>query len=373
MAIQNSTSIIQHFPRIFISPLDWGLGHAARCVPIIRYLLEKKIEVVIGAEGSHLVFLKEHFPSVEYVEFPGYRISYSATLPVGVKVLLQLPQMVSAINNEHTLLNELIETKKIDAVISDNRYGLWNKKIPSVIITHQLNIQAPAGNSFLSKTAHKYINHFDECWIPDYAGEENLSGTLSHPIPKEINGKYIGPLSRFESSPLSNPKHLKYHLLVILSGPEPQRSKLEEIILNQLRELPSIKTLIIQGLPGKNVERSEIPQNCGVEIVPHLTDREFEDAVNCSEVVLCRAGYSTLMDLNAIGWKKAIFIPTPGQTEQEYLGNLMEEKGLAITFKQKGFSLKEALEKVKQLKPVQQQYGKDNYTGMIDEWLKKIN
>ena len=128
--------------RIFISPLDWGLGHAARCIPIIRYLQEKEVDVIIGAEGSHLLFLKEHFPDVEFIDFPGYRISYSSIFPVGVKVLFQLPKIVSAIKKEHALLDEIIKTKNIDAVISDNRYGLWNTEIPSIIITHQLNIQA---------------------------------------------------------------------------------------------------------------------------------------------------------------------------------------------------------------------------------------
>lgn len=353
--------------RIFVSPLDWGLGHAARCVPIIRYLLEKKIEVVIGAEGAHLIFLKEHFPNLEFIDFPGYRISYSTILPAGVKVLLQLPKMVSAINKEHELLSEIIETKKITAVISDNRYGLWNEKVPCVLITHQLNIQAPAGNSLLNKAAQNYIKHFEECWIPDYEGKENLSGALSHPIPKGINGKYIGPLSRFYT--LQKSKNLKYDLLVILSGPEPQRSKLENLILKQLKELPLLKALIIQGLPGRLPKESPLKN---VEIATHLTDTEFQDKLNFSNIVLSRPGYSTIMDLGAIGWKKAIFIPTAGQTEQAYLGKLMQEKELAVTSTQKGFLLNDAIEKAKQTNPTQPNYGKENYTVVIDAWLKKI-
>jgi hypothetical protein len=369
------------------------LGHAARCVPVIRYLLEKKVEVLIGAEGGHLAFLKEHFPKSEFIDFPGYRIKYSAKLPVGVKVLLQLPQMISAIKNEHELLSKLITEKKIDAVISDNRYGLWNEKIPSVILTHQLNIQAPAGNNLLSKTAYNYIKHFNECWISDYAGEENLSGVLSHPIPKGINGKYVGPLSRFESlkipqtpkgalsnatqSPfrgLGQDRNIKYDLLVTLSGPEPQRSKLEGIILEQLKELPSIKAFIIRGLPGTHPPAPSLPsrEEGHVEIAAHLPDTEFLEKINCSNVILSRPGYSTIMDLDTIGWKKAIFIPTPGQTEHEYLGKLMQERGHAVTFNQKGFSLNEALEKAKELKPVKLNYIKEDFRGMVDEWVNTI-
>jgi len=355
--------------RIFVSPLDWGLGHAARCIPVIHYLVEKKIEVVIGAEGSHLVFLKEHFPDCEFVDFPGYRISYSNRLPVGVKVLLQLPQMVSAIKKEHELLDAIIKEKKIDAVISDNRYGLWNEKIPSVIITHQLNIKASVGNSLLSKTAYNYIKNFSECWIPDYAGEQNLAGSLSHPIPNGLNAKYIGPLSRFRPHSILSYIEKANDLLVILSGPEPQRTTLEEIILKQLKDLPDLKTLLIQGLPGNKATKSGLKN---IEIVPHLSDIEFQRAVNSSDVVLCRGGYSTLMDLNAVGFKKSIFIPTPGQTEQEYLGELMQEKGLAITCKQKVFSLKEAIEKAKQLKPVQINYTEEVFKKVVDEWTSKL-
>ncbi len=382
--------------RIFISPLDWGLGHASRCIPIIHHLLEKKIEVVIGAEGPHLLFLKEHFLNVDFVDFPGYRIKYSTALPVGVKVLFQLPQMVAAIKKEHELLETIIKDKNIDAAISDNRYGLWNKKIPSIIITHQLNIQAPAANTFLSKTAYNYIKNFDECWIPDYSGDVNLSGTLSHPIPKGLNGKYVGPLSRFDTlvvqpqtpkgalnSAAQSPfrglgfnQNKKYDLLVILSGPEPQRSKLEEIILNQLKDLPKTKALIIQGLPGSTYPLAQsLPSREGrnVQIIPHLGDTDFQDAVNNSEVILSRGGYSTIMDLHTIGWKKSIFIPTPGQTEQEYLAKQFEKRGMAITFTQKGLSLKDALEKANELNPVEPAFEKENYKKVVDEWLKKIS
>ncbi len=212
------------------------------------------------------------------------------------------------------------------------------------------------------------------CWISDYSGEENLSGVLSHPIPKGINGKYVGPLSRFRPHPaLSYEKRVpdkKYDLLITLSGPEPQRTKLEEIILKQLKDLPSIKAFIIQGLPGSKPKESGLKN---IEIVPHLGDMEFLEKLNSSEVVLSRPGYSTIMDLDTIDWKKAIFIPTPGQTEHEYLGKLMQEKGMAVTYNQKGFSLKDALEKAKKLNPITQQYNKENFRKVVDEWLETIN
>lgn len=353
--------------RIFLSPLDWGLGHAARCVPIINYLLEKNLEVIIGAEGRHLLFLKEHFPQAKFIEFPGYRVSYSNTLPVNLKVLLQVPTILAAVNKEHNLLTQLVEQKKIDAVISDNRYGLWNKQIPSIIITHQLTLQTSAGRKALNKTIHNHIKHFDECWIPDYADQENLSGTLSHPIPKGIQATYMGPLSRFNHS-VKNIKR-EYDLFVILSGPEPQRSILEELIVKQLQDLPLLKVLIVQGLPGNARPPAG---DTRIKIVPHLSDKDFLDAIDCSELIISRPGYSTIMDLHTIGWKKSIFIPTPGQTEQEYLGDLMQEKGLAISCHQKGFLLKDALEKAQKLNPAPLKLNTGTYKAVLDIWLEKI-
>lgn len=354
--------------RIFISPLDWGLGHAARCVPVIHHLLEKNVEVIIGAEGSHLYFLREHFPQVEFVEFPGYRVSYSTTIPANLKVLLQVPGIISAIHKEHALLEELIVQKKIDAIISDNRYGLWSHKIPSVIITHQLNIQAPAGKKALNKTIHHHINHFNECWIPDYEGEENLSGALSHPIPKEIKATYIGLLSRF-NPPVKSEAKMEYDLFVILSGTEPQRSILEKLIVKQLKDLPAIKALIIQGLPGDSHKKNSTEN---IEIIPHLPDEEFQHKLNNSEIIISRPGYSTIMDLHAIGWKKSIFIPTPGQTEQEYLGNLMQEKGLAIISSQKEFQLEYVLKKVIEINSIQPLYEAGYYKAVVDDFVRKI-
>lgn len=353
--------------RIFISPLDWGLGHAARCVPVIRYLLEKGIEVIIGTEGMHLLFLKEHFPQVEFAAFPGYRISYSSYFHAGVKTLLQLPDIRSAINKEHTLLSKLINERNINAVISDNRYGLWSKKIPSVIITHQLNIQTPLASSFLSKSVQRHIKHFYECWIPDYAGAENLSGALSHPIPNGINGKYIGPLTRFHS-PTQSFKKKEYDLLVVLSGPEPQRSILEKKIIKQLNYLPLLKTLIIQGLPGNKPVQSNLKN---VEILPHLPDTELQDKILVSEIILSRPGYSTIMDLHKINRRKWIFIPTPGQTEQEYLARLMQKKEMAVTCSQKDFLLEDILKKAEQFNPGRIKCRTETYKEVIDAWLDK--
>jgi len=334
------------------------------------------MEVIIGAEGAHRILLKEHFPDIEFIEFPGYRISYAENIPANVKVLLQLPKMISAIHNEHELLQEIIEKRKIDAVISDNRYGLWNQHIPSVIISHQLNIQAPAGNAFLNKAIQNYIGHFNECWIPDYQGENNLSGDLSHPVPKGVNAKYMGPLSRFEQ-PTGLNTNKQHDLLAILSGPEPQRSILEALILKQLQNLPLVKALIIQGLPGNTHPRiPSLPSRevgkSHVEIIPHLSDNDFRDAVNNSEIIVSRAGYSTIMDLHTIGWKRSVFIPTPGQTEQEYLGELMQKKGLAISYRQKGFQLKSALEKAQNLNSVPLKSNLENCLIILDNWLEKI-
>lgn len=327
--------------KVLVAPLDWGLGHATRCIPVIKYLFEKKCEVIIGADGRPLDLLKKEFLSCEFVKMGGYSISYPKNGSMVFKMASQIPQLLSGIKREHELLKKIIKEKKIDAVISDNRFGLWSRGVPCVFITHQLMVKSPFGEKLIHRLNKNYIGKFSQCWIPDFAGENNLSGDLAHKFPLPENAKYIGVLSRFNislNSPLKEGD--KRHLLVILSGPEPQRTMFEKKILEQLASLSSGRgvggeVLIVQGITEKN-ERRKISEN--VEIISHLTSEELQKEILSSEIILSRPGYSTVMDL-AILKKKAIFVPTPGQTEQEYLAKYFSEKKIAYSVSQKKFDL----------------------------------
>ncbi|MCX6272444.1 MAG: glycosyltransferase [Bacteroidetes bacterium] len=329
--------------RIFLAPLDWGLGHATRCIPLINSLLDCKMEVILGLSGSAGQLLQTEFSSLLSIPLPSYRVSYGGKgLPAGA-IIRQIPSILGVIREEHRLLNEIIDQYQIDAVISDNRYGLWHQEIPCAIITHQLSVRLPWLHDlfgFMLRHFHySFIRKFDACWIPDLPGQGNLSGALSHGIPLPSNTRYLGPLSRFASGhPIQTTNEQEETLLAILSGPEPGRSLLEEI-LRPVLLASGKKAVMVLGTPEKHRQPEVTGQ---LTIYPFLSSDELQKVITESTVIICRSGYSTIMDLAATG-KKAILIPTPGQTEQEYLARYHYKAGNYYFEPEKVFNLERAL------------------------------
>jgi uncharacterized protein (TIGR00661 family) len=336
-------------PTILVAVLHWGLGHATRCIPVITALLNNNYTVVIASDGAALELLRKEFPQLESIELPSYNISYSRK-PIFFKskLLLKLPRIKKTIAKEKKLVKKLVEAGKIQGIISDNRFGVRNKKVPSVFITHQLNVLS-GNTSWLSSKAHQnIIRKFDECWVPDTEGPENLSGKLGHlkrPLP---NVKYIGPLSRMQSR--SEPK--QYDVLCLLSGPEPQRGMLEELCFNMFRNGDK-KVLIVRGVVKDKEHRTKLGNLC---IVNYLGTIELEKVINASDLIISRSGYTTIMDLAAMG-RKAFFIPTPGQYEQEYLAKRLRSKGIIPSCSQDAFT-HHKLSEVAVYKGFQQAYAK---------------
>ena len=324
--------------RILVAPLDWGLGHSTRCIPIIKELISEGCEVLIAADKKTYVLLKKEFPGVVFLRYKGYEIEYSRQKNfLSLKLALQAPKIFLRIFHEKRWLKRTIKRYKINAVISDNRFGMHNKKIHSVYITHQLFIKT--GNRFIEKIAQKvhyhFIKKYSVCWVPDEE-KNGLAGRLSHPKKIPGNVKYIGPLSRF--SKLPNVQQ-EYDLLIMLSGPEPQRSILEKKIISQIKDLHK-KIFFIRGLPGEETK----PENFNNTIFEnHVDANTLNQIMAQSKMVLCRSGYTSIMDLAVLG-KEAILIPTPGQTEQEYLAKYLMEKRFFLSMQQKDFSIKKALE-----------------------------
>jgi predicted glycosyltransferase len=326
-------------PKVLVAPLDWGLGHATRCVPIVRELIAQGCSVLLAGEGKTKALLQLEFPTVPFVDLPGYRIEYASSgWGLAAKIVAQIPKILSAIKEEQAWLEKIVEEEKIDAVISDNRYGLFNKKIVSVFITHQLLIKAPGkiAEDFLQKINYQYINKFDECWVPDAAGEANLAGLLSHPAElPSVPAHYIGTLSRFTSDQFTADKG---YLLILLSGPEPQRTLLENQLLEELKEFTE-PAVFVRGLPEGD---DKLKVNENVTVFSHLPATELEEKIKGASFVISRCGYSTVMDL-AVLKKRSILIPTPGQTEQAYLARHLMQKSFAFCVEQKKFRLKNVL------------------------------
>ncbi len=335
-----------------VCPLDWGLGHAARCVPIIYTLIDLGHEVIIAADNAPLSFLKTTFPQLQFVQLPGYTIRYTTNGCMNFKMLSQMPGFLRSIKKEHQLLQTIIDENQIELVISDNRYGLWTKKIPTAFITHQLFIQASFGKRWLNKINHYFIQKFNECWVPDIQTENNLSGNLSHI--KKLNATptfFIGLLSRFLDNELFSEQ--KYDAFVVISGPEPQRTVFESLIAKQA-EKTALKLVLVRGLPSENII-PEYLHSENIEVHNHLPTELFLEKIGQSKLVISRAGYSTIMDLAVLG-KEAVLVPTPGQTEQEYLAKYHFEKQHYYTQTQQEFDLEEAISKATNFTGIQIQH-----------------
>jgi len=328
-------------PTVLVAPLDWGLGHATRCIPVVHALLRHDCKVVLAASGKGKALLAQEFSDLPLLPLPGYDVHYARSpLTLPFVLAAQIPKILSAIREENRRLRDIVRDYRINAVISDNRYGLYHPSVPTVFMTHQLLIKTTLGTTadrYLQKLNYRYINSFTECWVPDDAHDDNLAGDLSHPLLEpSVPLKYIGPLSRFEPSDKAvAPKHL----LVLLSGPEPQRSLFETLILDQLKEYKG-PVVLVRGLPG-NTDRPDVPAS--VTVYNHLPANELRTQILEASFVVARCGYSTVMDL-AVLQKKSILVPTPGQTEQLYLARHLMKRSLALCLEQPRFRLLPALE-----------------------------
>ena len=352
--------------KVLIAPLNWGLGHATRCMPIINELGRRKIDVLLASDGGSLDLLRKEYPLLPTFELPPYDIKYS-TSNMAFNMLMQAPKIKRAIAVEHKAIEQIVQEQDVSVIISDNRFGCFSKKVYSIFMSHQLNIKAPlrAAEKIIGYWNKSQINNFDFCWVPDYATSPNLSGDLSHPSPI-AKVAYLGPLSRLTTS---TQQTIEREVLVILSGPEPQRSHLEKIILKQAKELDD-RFLIVRGKID-DPDRKQVADH--IEIIGHLTAKELNKVINSSKVIIARSGYSTLMDLAKVG-KPAILIPTPDQTEQEYLARRFHQLGIFYSQTQKDFQLKKALEEVKQFKGFQSEMDRETpLVNIIDEMVSKLS
>ncbi|MGB2138665.1 MAG: glycosyltransferase, partial [Flavobacteriales bacterium] len=310
-------------------------------VPIAKALEKVGYEVVFATSGRPLELLIQEFPKNDFIKLEGYNISYPKNGQMALSMLSQLFKIWKGIRQEHKQLQQIIDDYNIDGVISDNRYGLYSKKVPCVFVTHQLQIQSPIFSESLQKINFKYIQKFDECWVPD-SDTHLLSGQLSIANNSPFKCQYIGALSRFEN--LKKTEDLD--VLAIVSGPEPQRSMFEELLKKQLIA-SKLKAVLVLGKTEENKEE-EIGN---LRVVSHLNAKSLNQQMVNANVVISRSGYSTVMDIAKLN-KKAIFVPTPGQTEQLYLAKYFYDKNVAFAMHQKELDIQHALQKVEHTSPL---------------------
>lgn len=312
--------------KILIAPLDWGLGHTTRCFPIVKTFLDYGVAVYMAASGASATLIADNFPQVTILPLSGYGITYSKKKHFfAAKIVGQIPKIFKAIRHENKWLRQQQEKYHFDAIISDNRYGLYLKDVPSVIMTHQLQIQSGMGNwvdLHLQKWHYRLLAKFTECWIVDDE-QGGISGILGHPDKKPDHIFYMGILSQFMLYNTVPVKEKKDQILLLLSGPEPMRSLFEQKILEQARTLTQYNFILVAGTPS-SVRSEDLPEH--IVYIPYLNAAGLMPLLQESALVVCRSGYSTVMDLCFFG-KNAVLVPTPGQSEQEYLASYLQKSG----------------------------------------------
>lgn len=307
---------------ILLAVLDWGLGHASRCVPLIEQWQKEGHQVTIASADKALAFLKASVSGVAYLELPAYAVRYPTPSMV-VNMAWQSPRLWKVVRQEQGLVQAYAVAKQVTQIVSDGRFGCYCPGLRNIWLAHQLHIQHPFGllSRGMNSVYHAYIRRcFHEVWVPDWEGADGLAGALSEPI-AGLPHRYLGPLSRFAEKAPKTESSTQYHWLALLSGPEPQRTRLEEEI-TELLLTQNKPALIIRGVPGETVIHKISTQ---VSTVDWLLGAELQQQIDRSKQLICRSGYSTLMD--AYYWQKPLLlIPTPGQTEQEYLAQYWAQK-----------------------------------------------
>ena len=339
-------------PRLLYTVLNWGLGHATRSMPVIEALLASGAEVILAGEGDSLKLLADTFPLLPAEEVKGINISYPVSESLAVAMVKQAPAILRAIRSEQEQFENLVSKYLPDALISDNRYGAYSSRIPSVLLCHQLRLKTPLKNSLAEEVLFRLykplLKPFQQYWVPDAEGADNLTGDLSHHATAvtSLRPQYMGVISRMANVPTADIPN-RYDILVIISGPEPQRSAFESSVKAQLIGRPE-SVLIVQGQPQLSVHLQE----GNITSCSHLPAAELKHHLLTAGTIISRSGHSTLMDLCAVQ-RSAICIPTPGQTEQEYLAEMHAEKGRIITQSQQQMDLGKALSLTAGLKPFQ--------------------
>jgi uncharacterized protein (TIGR00661 family) len=356
-------------PNVVIALLDWGLGHTTRSIPIIRHLIEIKCNILVACNSSQTLILAREFPGLQFIQLEGYDLHYGKNAwQTILSIIMQSPKILTKIKHENKWLDRLLTTYKADLIISDNRFGFYNSNVKSIFITHQLAIRSGINKTtdrLIRLFNYKYINRFDECWVPDYEGATNLAGSLSHPpVKPNTPVHYLGALSRFERSTASASSDT---ILIVLSGPEPQRTILEEKILRNIASLKSPVTLV-RGLP-EHVSSLEVPGN--ITVHNHLPSAELNKLMIEARWVVSRAGYTSIMDYMKTG-VRSILIATPGQAEQEYIAAYLHEQKLALSINQDEFDLPDAIEKAERFGYKQLNWDMEQYKKVIEASVGSI-
>jgi UDP-N-acetylglucosamine transferase subunit ALG13 len=296
-------------------------------IPLIGRFIQDGHRIILAGSGRSSELLRKTFPDLRFVSLPCHTIHMGSGKHSYFQLVLQVPALMFSVFREHRMIRKIVRDEAVDIVISDNRYGLHCRKAYSVFITHQISPVLPAIFRWLEYPLYLLIRNrikrFDQCWIPDFQNAEvNLSGNLSHRYETLSNTRFIGILSRFtQTGSADETQTVPYDVAVVLSGPEPQVSLFEKQLCTQLSRLGK-SAILIRGMRNRPIETNGL-----IRQVSHLDISDFRQVLKQTRVVISRSGYSGIMDFVALGIS-AILVPSPGQSEQEYLAGWLSEKGM---------------------------------------------
>jgi uncharacterized protein (TIGR00661 family) len=345
---------------------SWGLGHASRSLPIMRKLINEKNEVTVVSSGRTLEYLKKELgKSAKYLKLHDYPKPYSKYNLFLAKFSAYLPLILKAIAEEQLKTMKIINKGKYNLLISDHRYGFGSRKIPSYLMMHQLRLVTPFRLAVVEEVTELFhfsmLLRFKKIIVPDFKNK-SLSGDLSHSLDifNGWNVEYIGPLSDLRKRDLK--EDIDY--LFTISGPEPSRTVFQKKILEQIKNIDG-KIVVVLG----KAEKKKSKQKENIEIHDYLKSDKFEEIMNRSKMIVSRSGYSTLMDIVELK-KKAMFVPTPQQTEQEYLARYHKKKKYFYSVSQKKLNLKKDLKRAKKYKGFPT---KGNTKKSVENFMRIIN
>lgn len=301
--------------KILVAPLNWGLGHATRCIPIIEKLVEAGHSVYIGTDGDASLVLKNRFPKLIHYSFASLEIKYYKWFFIGL--IFQMYKLVKWYYNDRKLFKKIQAAHDFDVILSDCRPGVYEKNKFSILVISQPNPIVPwyFVPIVIKSILNLFIKRYNELWLPDVSGEMNLSGKLIH-ISSHVKHRFIGFCSAISPRRLNESNTAK--ILAIVSGPEPFRTN---FINDLVHKLPDENVLIIGGKPQGYHETNKFKS--------YLKSDDLATEIASADVIISRGGYSSLMDFAGFN-KKLILVPTPGQTEQEYLATRLVTNNQAI-------------------------------------------
>ena len=305
------------------------MGHATRCIPIIKELLTNNIDVVIAGSGKSLDLISAEFPLLQTLTLPDYDLHFNHFIPIGLHVVLQSLKIKRKIKREKLVLDNYLAAHEIAGIISDNRYGIYSSSLPSAIVTHQIKLAPKTPfRGLANNQIKKYLHRFSEIWVPDEKGSV-ISGELSDTDDFTAK-KYLGVLSRFKAAPKTKRENF---ILATLSGTEPHRTLLENRLIKSFRNSKQ-KITLVRGIP-ESQEKKIFPENFTVH--NHLLTEDLEKLLTSCKLLISRCGYSTILDAMA-SETPVLLVATKGQSEQEYLSRRLESKFNVPLLKEKQIS-----------------------------------